>query len=215
MSLFSAALERFEVAPAVGVIEFDLLGRLAPPPRRPVDIGAQPDRFAARDIGDDVEREVVASDVALRARLQQQPLLAQFAGEIGDAGRAKRGDGAIRLAVGQIDHREPRGDLRARGALQPLVDLVLQQFAGLVEQIDRDQPVRKTADHLVAAPADRRQFTILVEHPERIDRRKVVALRAEKELGKQRRRRILALRGRFPNWAAAGSRCAPRAKDSP
>jgi hypothetical protein len=103
-------------------------------------------------------------------------------------------DGAIRLAVGQIDHGQARRDLRARRALQPLVDLVLQQFAGLIEQVDRDQPVGEAADHLVAAPPDRRQFAIFVEHPERIDRRKIVALRAEKQLREQRRRRVLACR---------------------
>ena len=48
-----------------------------------------PSRFepagpAASLEGLEVEREAVASDVALRARLQQQPLLAQFAREIGN-----------------------------------------------------------------------------------------------------------------------------------
>ena len=120
----------------------------------------------------------MAADVALRARLQQQPLLAQFAGEIGDPRGAQRRDGAFRLAVGQIDHRQPRGDLRARRAFQPVVDLILQEFAGLIEQIDRDQPIREPADHFVAAPADRRQFAKFVEQPERVDRRQVVALRS-------------------------------------
>ena len=71
----------------------------------------------------------MAADVALRARFQQQPLLAQFAGKIGDPGGAQRRDGAIRLAVGQVDHGEARRDLRARRALQPVIDLVLQEFA--------------------------------------------------------------------------------------
>ena len=137
----------------------------------------------------------MTSDVALRARLEQQALLAQFAGKIGDAGRAKRGDGALRLAVGEIDHRQARSDLRTRGAFEPLVDLVLQELGGLIEQIDGHQPIGETADHLVAAPADRRQVAIFVEHSKRVDRRKVVALRTEKELRKQRRRRILALAG--------------------
>ena len=136
----------------------------------------------------------MAADVALGARLQQQPLLPQFAGEIGDPRRAQRRDRPVRLAVGQVDHGQARRDLRARRALQPLVDLILQQFGGLVEQVDRDQPVREPADHLVAAPADRRQFAKLVEHRERVDRRHVVALRAEIDLREQRRRRILACR---------------------
>ena len=122
--------------------------------------------------------------------LQQQPLLAQFAGEIGDPRGAQRRDRAVRLAVGQVDHGEARGDLGARRTLEPPVDLVLQQLAGLIEQIDRDQPVGEPADHFVAAPADRRQFAILVEHPERVDRRQVVAFRAEKQLREQCRRGV-------------------------
>src|SRR6266852_7541208 len=83
---------------------------------------------------------------------------------------------------------------------RPFIDLILQEFAGLIEQIDRDQPVREPPDHFVAAPPDRRQFTIFVEHPERVDRRKVVALRAQKQLREQRRRRILTL----PRWLGIG-----------
>ena len=136
----------------------------------------------------------MAADVALRARLQQQPLLAQFAGKVGDARGAKRRDGAIRLAVHQVDHRQPCGDLRARRALQPVIDLVLQKFAGLVEQVDRDQPVGQPADHFVAAPPDRRQLAIFIEQRQRIDRRQIVALRAEKELREQRRGLVLRAR---------------------
>ena len=55
-----------------------------------MDIGAQPDRFAATEVGDDIQGKVVTSNVALRARLQKQSLLAQFAREIGDARGAKR-----------------------------------------------------------------------------------------------------------------------------
>ena len=82
ISPFSAAFERFEVAPAVAVVQFDLLGGLAPLPLRPVDVGAKPDRLAAGKVGDDVERKVMTADVALRPRFEQQPLLPQFAGEI-------------------------------------------------------------------------------------------------------------------------------------
>ena len=111
--------------------------------------------------------------------------------------RAQRRDRPVRLAVAQVDHGKARRHLRAGGALQPLVDLVLQQFGGLVEQVDGGQPVRQPPDHFVAAPADRRQFAKLVEHRERVDRLHVVALRAEKELGEQRGRRILALPRQF------------------
>ena len=117
----------------------------------------------------------MASDVALGARLQQQPLRAQFAGKVRDARGAKRRYCAVRLAAGEVDHGQTRGDLGARRALQPFVDLILQEFAGLIEQVDRDKPVRQPADHLVTAPSDRRQFAIFVEHPERVDRGKIVA----------------------------------------
>ena len=53
----------------------------------------------------------------------------------------------IGLAVGEIDHGELRRDLRARRAFEALVDLVLQELGGLVEQIDRHQPVGQPADH--------------------------------------------------------------------
>ena len=41
--------------------------------------------------------------------------------------------------------REPAGDLGTGGALQPVIDLMLQQFGRLVEQIDPDQPVAEAA----------------------------------------------------------------------
>ncbi len=151
----------------------------------------------------------MAADVALRPRLQQQPLLTQFAGEIGDPRGAQRRDGAVRLAVGQVDHGKPCGDLRARRTLQPLVDLILQQLAGLIEQVDRDQPVGEPADHFVAAPPDRRQLAIFIEHPERVDRRQVVALRTEDRAAQTVRPRRPGPAARFPNWAAAWLRSAP------
>ena len=103
----------------------------------------------------------------------------------------KRGERAVRLAVHQIDDREPGRDLRARGALQAVVDLVLQQFGRLVEQIDRHQPVGEPADHLVAAPADRRQLAEIVEQAERLDRRQRVALAGEEQAVEGRRRLVL------------------------
>jgi hypothetical protein len=78
--------------------------------------------------------------------------------------------------VEQVDHCEPRCDLRARGALQAVVDLMLQQLRRLVEQINRNQAVGEAADHFVAAPADRRQFAKVVEQAERFDRRQCIPL---------------------------------------
>jgi hypothetical protein len=60
-------------------------------------------------------------------------------------------------------NRKPRRYLRARGALQTVVDLVLQQIGGLVEQVDRCQAIGKTANHLVAAAADWGQLAEIVE----------------------------------------------------
>src|SRR6185437_1911259 len=56
---------------------------------------------------------------------------------------------AVRLAVGQVNHRQAGCDLRPRRALEAVIDLVLQELGGLIEQVDRDQPVGETADHLV------------------------------------------------------------------
>ena len=90
-----------------------------------------------------------------------------------------------------------------------MVDLVLQELGSLVEQIDRDQPVGEPADHLVAAPADRRQLAEFIEHAERIDRRQVVALGAQEDLREQRRGSVLRLRARLSELGS--SRVAVRA----
>src|SRR5690349_20927183 len=90
----------------------------------PIDVGAQPDRFASADIGDDVERHVGAADIALRTAFEQKPLQPQFAGKIADPRALQRGDGAIGLAVHQIDHGETRSDLRSRRAFEAVVDLI-------------------------------------------------------------------------------------------
>ncbi|MGY3119463.1 hypothetical protein ACVWXQ_003400 [Bradyrhizobium sp. S3.14.4] len=124
---------------------------------------------------------------------QQQPLLPQFAGEIADAARAQRRDRHVGLAVGEVDHGQARGDLGAGCAFEPMVDLVLQQLGGLVEQVDRGETVGETADQLVAAAADRRQLAELVEHPERFDRRQLVALGPQEDLREQVGSEVLRL----------------------
>jgi hypothetical protein len=125
--------ERLEFAPALAVEELDLLGRLAPALCRPQDVGAQPDRFAGLDIGSHLERKIVTAQLRERARLKQQALVAQLVREIGRACRPQGGERPLGLAVHQVDDREPRRHLRARGALQPVVDLMLQQLGRLVE----------------------------------------------------------------------------------
>ena len=158
-----------------------MLGRLLPVARRPVDVGAQPQQLAALEAGDHLEREIVAADIGQRARLDHQPRHADLVGKVGGAGRAQHRLRLVRLVVHQIDHRKPRRHLRARGALQAVVDLVLQKLGGLVEQIDRDQPLGEPADHLVAAPADRGELAEIVEQAERIDRRQRVALAGQEQ----------------------------------
>ena len=185
--------QRREIAPALAVEKFDLLGRLAPALRRPQNVGTQADRLTAADIGDQFQRQVVAADIGQRARLQQQPLVAQFIGQIRGARGLQRRQRAIGLAVHQIDDREPGRDLGARGALQAVIDLVLEQFGGLVEQIDRHQPVGEPADHLVAAPPDRRQLAEIVEQAERLDRRQRVALAGQEQAVEGHRRLVLDL----------------------
>ena len=120
-------------------------------------------------------------DLRQRARLEQQALIAQLVRQLRRCGSPASAERPVGLAVHQVDDGEPGRDLRARGALQPMVDLVLQQLGGLVEQIDRDQPVGEPADHLVAAPADRRQLAEIVEQAERVDRRQRIALAGEEQ----------------------------------
>ena len=124
-----------------------------------------------------------------RASISRRWLRSSLAGRrCGSRAAALR---AVGLAVHQIDHREAHRDLRARRALQAVVDLVLQQLGRLVEQVDRDQPVGELADHLVAAPADRRQVAEIVEQAERLDRRQRVALAAEEQRVERLRRLVL------------------------
>jgi len=81
---------------------------------------------------------------------------------------------------------------------------------GLIEQIDRDQPVREPPDHFVAARPDRRQFTILVETSRaRSTGGRVVALRAQKQLRGTAPPPHPELAAMARNWVAAWSRSVP------
>ena len=95
-------VQRLELLPALAVEQLDVLGRLAPALGRPQDVGAQPLRLRPLDLGDHFEREIVAADIGQRARLEQQPLLAQFVGKLGAARRLQGGDRAL-AACGSSD----------------------------------------------------------------------------------------------------------------
>ena len=137
----------------------------------------------------------MAADVGQRARLDHQARHANLVGEIGGAGRAQHRLRLVRLVVHQIDHREPRRDLGPRHALEAVVDLVLQEIRRLVEQVHRHQPLRELADHLVAAPADRRQFAVVVEQAQRIDRRQRIALAGQEQRVERLGRLLLYVAG--------------------
>src|SRR3546814_4585877 len=77
----------------------------------------------------------------------------------------------IRVAVEQIDHRQPGAGLGAGIATQAIGDLMLDQFRRTVQQIDRHQPVGQLADDLVALGTRRRQFAVVVIKRQRRQRR--------------------------------------------
>ena len=70
---------------------------------------------------------------------------------------------------------EPGRDRARGGAVEAVVDLVLQQVGGLIEQVERDQPVGEAADDLVSPPADRREFLEVEKERERVDRGRAIA----------------------------------------
>jgi hypothetical protein len=81
MSARSASVSGSKLFPSVAVEQLDVLGCLLPVPRRPVDVGAEPERLAAFEAGDHLEREIVAADVGQRAGLDHQPRHANFVAE--------------------------------------------------------------------------------------------------------------------------------------
>ena len=85
------------------------------------------------------------------------------------------------LLVHQVDDRQVGGDLGLRHAVEPVVDLVLQQLLGLRQQVDVDQPAGQPAHHGVAVLADRGQFLEVVEQRQRLDRLQAVGLAVEEQ----------------------------------
>jgi hypothetical protein len=74
-------------------------------------------------------------------------------------------------------------DRGARGARQALLDLVTQDFAGLIQQIELDQPVGQQPGDFVAAPADRQEFLEVVEQCQRFDARQLLDAATAEQLG--------------------------------
>ena len=76
---------------------------------------------------DQVERIVPLLQRGEGARLQQQALMIHVVGQaVLIWRRTDRVQRLLRLLVHQIDHRQPRRDLRACDAVQPLVDLIVR-----------------------------------------------------------------------------------------
>ena len=123
----------------------------------------------------------MAANVRQRTGLQHQPLITQILRQIGHAGRFQDLQRTLGLSIEKVDNRKARCDLSAGSALQAMLNLMLQQLSGLIQQVDRYQPIRESPDHFITAPADRRQFAKIVKEAERLDRRKRVALPAEKK----------------------------------
>jgi hypothetical protein len=79
------------------------------------------------------QSQIVSSKSRQRAGFEQKTLVAQIVGQICDARRLQGGKRPVRLAVHQVDDRQTRRDLCPRSTLEPIVDLVLEQFSRLVE----------------------------------------------------------------------------------
>lgn len=73
----------------------------------------------------------------------------------------------------------------ARAAPGRRFDLMLQQAAGLLEQIEFDQPVRQAPHDVVAAAADRGELLEVEIQRQRLDPRKGVAVAGEKQVLEQ------------------------------
>ena len=145
-----ALVERLENLPALAMEQFDLLRRLLPALGRPIDVGAKPNRLPGFQVGDHLEREIVPADVGQGPALDQQPLAADFVRQVAAARRAQRRLRLHRLVIEQIDHRKPGRDLGARRALQPVVDLMLQQRRRRIEQVDGHR--RSARRRIISSP---------------------------------------------------------------
>ena len=63
--------ERRKFLPAIAEQQFELFRRPRPFLCRPEDVGSQPDRFAARNIGSDLIGDVMAADLGKRPSFKQ------------------------------------------------------------------------------------------------------------------------------------------------
>ena len=93
--------------------------------------------------------------------------------------------------------------MRTRCALEPAINLVLQQLGSLIEQIHRHQAVGESPDYLVAAGAYRRQLAKVVEQCKRVDGRKAVTFAGEKQRLEGGRRFVLDTPGQVGIGRAA------------
>src|SRR5215470_5566082 len=68
---------------------------------------------------------------------------------------------------------------------------MLEQFCRLIEQIDRNKPVRQAPYHFIAAAAHRRKFTEIVKQTEGLDRWQGLTFSAEEQAIESDRRLVL------------------------
>ena len=173
MSERSASDERLEIPPAVAVQQLDLLGGFAASACAAQRMSER-SRIASRPsiLAMTSSARSWRPDVGQRARLEQQPLVAQLVVDIRPCG-SRAASPAPGRACGSSD-RSPASRVATCARAAPCrrwSTWCCKQLGGLIEQVDRDQPVGQPADHLVAAPADRGQVAEIVEQAERVDRR--------------------------------------------
>jgi hypothetical protein len=80
----------------------------------------------------DLERDIMASELGQSARLDQQPLIMKLVGDIRGVSAAQSRERLLGFVVHQIDDRQSRRHLGARGALQATIDLIPQKIGRLI-----------------------------------------------------------------------------------
>jgi len=139
-------------------------------------VGAEAIDLRPRLLQEDVDGQFRARQVRQGARLEQHAGPLDGGRKLRQAGCVQRREGERRLAVEEPDGGETRRHGGPRRSRQALVDLVLEEFARLIEQVELDETVGEPAHDLVAAPADGRELLEIEVKGERVDAREGLAL---------------------------------------